>query len=432
MTMKKCEKMKTNSHNSLLKSVRFIVIYSTERHTLFSLCSCGLINNMTIETTPEAQDLEKGKLIDPRAYEIADCGNYAEIVKTLTEENLFIPEIERVQNHYKTTLEHATWMTEKDWEMLTVMDCYDNRTAYHCVETFHIAEDRIERFKAGGKTFSELIKDEGVPLNEFFRACLFHDIGKCLIPRSVLNNSLFDEDFDTQLCNDVFRGGKKEFLADIEKTTGHIFEGGENDDELREYLRTNRVHTMRYIPAVEMLSEDDINVARERFPSLDFSKATLADILEFHEEGSENILLAQGFDMAANIAGKHHNYRKLEMRFPISTDILGVTVALEELLALSDMKQALSAKRSYKNSLNSPLILHNLIFEAERHEISPVITSLWVEQELALISSEERQGHDEQTIFAIRECEEFIKKHKSVVEEFVTALQNKTVETSTY
>ncbi|OHA79534.1 MAG: hypothetical protein A2747_03795 [Candidatus Yonathbacteria bacterium RIFCSPHIGHO2_01_FULL_44_41] len=387
---------------------------------------------MTIETIPEAQDLEKDKLIDPRAYEVADCGNYAEIVNTLTKENLLNEEIERVQDCYKTTLEHAVWMTEKDWEMLTVMDCYDNRTAHHCVETLRIAEDRIERFKAGGKKFSELIKDEEVPLDEFFRACLFHDIGKCLIPRAILNNSFFDEDFDTQLCNDIFRGGKKEFLAAIEKTTGHIFEGEGNDMDLREYLRTNHVHTMRYVPAIEMLSEEDINVARERFPSLNFSKATLADILEFHEENSENILLAQGFDMAANIAGKHHNYRKLEMRFPVSTDILGVTIALEELLTLSDMKQALSAKRSYKNSLNSPLILHNLIFEAERHEISPVITSLWVEQELALISSEERRGHDEQTIFAIHECEEFIKKHQSLVEDFVNAIQNKTVETSTY
>lgn len=186
---------------------------------------------------------------------------------------------------------------------------------------------------------------------------------------------------------------------------------------------------MRYVPAVEMLSEEDISVACDRFPSLDFSKATLADILEFHEEGSENILLDQGFDVAANIAGKHHNYRKLQMRFPISTEILGVTVALEELLTLSDMKQALSAKRSYKNTLNSPLILHNLIFEAERHEISPVITSLWVEQELALISSEEQRDYDEQTILAIHECEKFIKKHQSLVDDFVTALQNKNTET---
>lgn len=370
-------------------------------------------------------DQEKHRFADPRTYEIADQGSYEAVVNTLVKENLLAGEIERVREQYKVALEHEAWMTEKDWEMLAIMDSYDAYTARHCIETLLIAQDRIKRFKAGSKTFSELIENEGVPLNEFFRACLFHDIGKCLIPRSILNNSFFDEDFDAQLCADTLRGGKREFLSNIEKVTGHKFEGANDDMSLREYLRANHVHTMRYVPAVEMLGDDDINVIRERFPDLDLSKATLADVIQFHEVGSEKILLDQGFEVAANIAGRHHNYRKLEMRFPISVDILSVSVALEELLMLSDMEQALSSKRSYKNALSAPVVLRDLITEAEQHEVSPVMTSLWVEQELALISSDGQPAYSEPALLAMHDCEEFIKKHRPEVDNFISALDKK-------
>jgi len=265
-------------------------------------------NSMSFE---EQQNIEKHNVINPRAYEVAGGGDYEKIVDTLNEEELLGDEIKRVRDRYETALENEAWMTEKDWEMLAVMDCYDERTTSHCVETLRIAQDRIERFKAGDKKFSELIVDEDVPMEEFYRACLFHDIGKCLIPRSVLNNTFFDEDFDTQFCEDVFHGGKTELLSEIEEITGKKFEGGQNDDQkLREYLRENHIHTMRYVPAVEVLDEDTMNIVRERFPDIDINKATLADLIAPHEQGSEEILRSQGFEVASNIAGRHHNYRR--------------------------------------------------------------------------------------------------------------------------
>ncbi|MEK7460195.1 MAG: hypothetical protein AAB628_01450 [Patescibacteria group bacterium] len=378
---------------------------------------------MKLESEPMQ---EKYDSVHHRAFEIAGGGNYEEIANTLTKENLLSDEIERVRERYGKALESAKWMTAKDWEMLAIMDCYDERTADHCVETFRIAEDRIDRFKAGDRKFSKLIENENVPLAEFFRACLFHDIGKCCIPRSILNNHLSDDDFGNQLCHDILRGGKAEILADIENVTGQKFiRMSENDAPLREYLLENHIHTMRYVPAVEMLDKNDINIARERFPSIDISKATLADLLEPHEEASEKILIAEGFEIAGHIAGRHHNYRKLDMRFPVSTEVLGVTIALEELLALSDIKQALSSKRSYKNALSTPLILRNLIVEAERHEISFIITSLWVEQELALISREESLSFDATSLLAMDECRNFIKKHSSSVSDFVAPLRER-------
>lgn len=363
-----------------------------------------------------------------RAFEIAGKGNYEEILKDLENEGLLEAEILRTKETYGEDLEHAPWMTEKDWKMLTIMDSYDSHTARHCVETFRIAHDRVDRFMAGDKKFSELIIHEGISLDDFFRACLFHDIGKCLIPRSILNNTLSDNDFNTQLCKDVFRGGHSELLNEIEKTTGHTFEiheGRDSEKQLHEYLTENHVHTMRYVPAREVLKENDINLIKERFPHINFDEATLADLIKPHEEGSEQILYSQGFTVAAEIAGKHHNYRKLEVRFPVTTEIAGVTVALEELLALSDMKQALSAKRSYKKALGTPLVLRNLIIEAERHEISSVITSLWVEQELELLSNEELLTYDEPTINAIQECRDFINSHKTTVAHFVSQFQIK-------
>lgn len=379
---------------------------------------------MNLEAEPLPKNFEWRDGIHPRAFEIAGGGNYEEIADTLAKENLLAGEIERVRERYGKSLESAEWMTSKDWEMLAIMDCYDQHTARHCVETFRIAEDRIERFKAGDKKFSDLIQAEDVPLSEFFRACLFHDIGKCCIPRAILNNNLFDEDFDTQLCNDILRGGKQNILNEIEAATEHKFTGAiDSDNELREYLRANHVHTMRYVPAIEILDKSDIDVIYERFPNINLSKATLADLIKPHEESSENILRAEGYEFAADIAGRHHNYRKQPVRFPISSNVLGVTIALEELLALSDMKQALSSKRSYKNVLNMPLVLHDLIIEAELHEISPVITSLWIEQELALISNEEKGAYDETALLAINNCKEFIKRCQPAVDNFTAPLR---------
>lgn len=387
---------------------------------------------MKIEETPKTQHgpeavstehlNEVHDHLDQRIYEITDLGDYKGIVQTLSKESLLDDAVEHVRSRYEATLESAAWMTEKDWEMLAVMDFYDEKTVRHCIETLRIAEDRIERFKAGDRKFSELIKHEGVPLQEFFRACLFHDIGKMVVPRSILNNTFFDKDFDTQLYDSIFHGGKKEFLTRIETATGHPFEGGDDEVSLHKYLRLHHVHTMRYVPVEKILSEADLLAARNRFPEVDFSNATLADLIQIHEEGSEKILTDCGFVVAASIAGKHHNYHKTRLRFPVSTEVLSVSIALEEILALSDMKQALSSKRSYKDALCTPLVLRDLILEATQHDISPVTTSLWVKQEMAMIPQEEVLTYNDDSLRAIDECEIYIKKHQSMVDDFVAKL----------
>ena len=378
---------------------------------------------MKIEVVPEMgqQNLEdKPSAINPRAYEISGNGNYEEMETILSQENLLNKEVLRVHERYGGALEHEAWMTAADWEMLAIMDCYDEHTAHHCVETLRIAKEKIDFFKAGDKKFSQLIEAEGVPLQEFFRACLFHDIGKCAIPRSILNNTFFDADFDSQLCKEVFEEGNTEYLARIEKVTGHVFEGTKDSKSLHGYLREHHVHTMRYIPAIKILSDDDLATVKNRFPHLDLSQATLADILEFHEENSEKILSDQGFEIAASIAGKHHNYRNLKMRFPISTSVLNVSITLEELLTLSDIEQALSSKRSYKETLKMPSLLSGLIAETGRHNINPAITSLWVKQEISRISGEDRAGYDKKEMLALGNCEKFVHDHQVAINEFTT------------
>lgn len=351
-----------------------------------------------------------------RACEIATGGNYEEIRDTFRAEALLSGEVGRVHEVYGAALESADWMTPEDWEMLAIMDCYDKGTADHCVETYRIARDRIERFTMGDKKFSEMITGEGIPLSEFYRACLFHDIGKCCIPHSILHNHLTDADFGKQLCEDVFHGGREDILADVESAAGEKFDGERgNSDQLLEFLKTHHVHTMRFVPVREVLSAEDIAVVAARFPKIDLETATLADLLVPHEEESERILNAQGRSMAADIAGKHHNYRNLPVRFPIATGTLGVSAALEEILALSDMEQAMSAKRAYKEGLPMSMVLRNIISEVEIRNMNPVITTFWVTQELATISEEERLKHPT----VISEIEQFITLHQREIDQFL-------------
>ncbi len=369
------------------------------------------------EWTPR-RDLESGLGEEghARAEEIAAGGNYEEIRGTLRSEGLLTDEVERVHEVYGTALESAEWMTEGDWEMLAIMDCYDKSTADHCVETYRIARDRIERFTMGDKKFSEMITGEGIPLSEFYRACLFHDIGKCCIPHAILHNHLTDAEFGKQLCEDVFHGAKKEILADVESAAGEKFAGEwGNSEQLQDFLKTHHVHTMRFVPVREVLSEEDLAVVSMRFPEIDLETATLADLLVPHEEESERILNSEGRSTAADIAGKHHNYRNLPVRFPIATGTLGVSAALEEILALSDMEQAMSAKRAYKEGLPMSMVLRSIIAEVEIRKMNPVITTFWVTQELATISEEERL----QNPAAIAEIEQFIAGHQGEIDQFL-------------
>lgn len=382
---------------------------------------------MNLENPPENKaETIKPKLeyhtVSQRAFEISGEGDYTKILDTLKKEGLFENEINRVRAQYETVLDYAEWMTPDDWEMLTVMDCFDEHTAHHCVATLHIAKERIGSFKAGDKTFSELIINENVSLEDFYRACLFHDIGKCHIPRSILNNKLSDHEFDDQFCIDVLDKGQKNILNEIEQLTGNKFTEDplrSNDEALHEYLRENHIHTMRYVPAREILNDEETHLVKERFPEIDLETATLAKLIEPHEKESEEILKEHGFQISAEIAGMHHNYRKFNKRFPIGAEVLGVAGALEEILALSDMTQALTARRSYKIALGTPLVLQSLIIEAERHEISTVITSLWVKQELDLIPNDIKNNYNQEEKEAVQSCENFLYKNKSEVDEFI-------------
>jgi hypothetical protein len=261
-----------------------------------------------------------------------------------------------------------------------------------------------------------MIVDEGIPLSEFYRACLFHDIGKCCIPHSILRNHLTDADFGKQLCEDVFYGEQKDILADVESAAGEKFDGEwGNSEQLQEFLKTHHVHTMRFVPVREVLSAEDLAIVSVRFPEIDLETATLADLLMPHEEESERIFAAQGFSIAADIAGKHHNYRNLPVRFPIATGTLGVSAALEEILVLSDMEQAMSAPRSYKEGLPMSVVLQTIIAEVKTRNMNPIITTFWVTQELAAISKEERDQHP----VAIADIEKFIAAHQGEIDQFV-------------
>lgn len=363
----------------------------------------------------EESTSEQNEKIHTRAEAIAGTGNYEEILETFRFEELMDYEVARVRESHGESLESATWMTEGDWEMLAVMDCFDKGTAHHCVETYRIAHDRIGRFTMGDKTFSEIISNEEVPLSEFYRACLFHDIGKCCIPRSILQNNLTDSEFGAQLCEDITTGDQTDLLTEIERAAGERFDGERGDTkQLKTYVSEHHIHAMRFVPAREVLSDEDLIIIAERFPEIDLRTATLADFLTPHEEESERIFVSQGFPVAAEIAGKHHNYRSLPMRYPIATGSLGVSAALEELLSLSDMEQAMSEKRSYKTILPMSQVLLGMINEVESRKLNTIITTFWISQELAEISNKEREENAD----CIRTIERFIANHQEEVRSF--------------
>lgn len=355
---------------------------------------------------------EEHKFPSKRAEQIARIGSYEEILEQLQQTEALSNECARVKEQYSRELFAETWMTEGDWEMLAVMNYYDSKIAEHCVGTLLIAREKLQQLSLGEKKFVDIIEEESGSLTEFYRACLFHDVGKCCIPYEILNNQYSDKDFASLLSEHAGRKNDELSLDSIEAKSHEHFTGDiKNTKDVEAFYA--KLHPMRFVSAKYFLEPEMLSAFKTRFPSANTETATLADLIAYHEDESRRILLSLGHATAAEIAGSHHNYGNKELLFPISSKTVGITAKVEELLSLADMEQAFSSKRSYKETMSAPAVFRNMIFEAQHREIDETLTALWVEQGMrelrkqgmSLSSEEER---------ILTECERFVATHKTL------------------
>jgi HD-GYP domain-containing protein (c-di-GMP phosphodiesterase class II) len=287
-------------------------------------------------TLSESDDVEnEEKAGELRAREIAESGNYTKISETLSSEGLLDDQIKRVQEVVGGDIE---FLTQKDWEMLTVLELFDVVTFEHCLKTHEIAKDKIERVLDDDVVIADFIRSEVINIEKFYRACLLHDIGKVEIPKPILNK-VFHEDWDS--------------------------------------------------PAVDVLDEADIENVRAM--GFDVGRSS-NEIMKHHERSSEKILSDVGLRVEAILVGQHHNYEGKssdELKMPLATSALCISLNLADIMHLADVQQAMEQERPYKQREAKINVLAVLVSHAKQGLVDKYITYLWVKDELKDVTDEE-------------------------------------------
>lgn len=301
-----------------------------------------------LEEPPRAKENQKEE--DPRherARVIADCGDVLKVLSLLEGEGLLTREVDRVKhNPDYALLLGEEWMSEREWQLFTVLELYHRETARHCYNTFRLVKEKIEgELRKPDNTaihLLDIITHEGVPVASptLLRAALLHDIGKTILPRFVMESDK----------------KKTKPLATVCK-----------NEEQRETLRA-------------------------RGFDLD---APLFDVFTKHETASATILTRAGFFEEAQIAGSHHNYEGKKRNETEARDALYIGakesgLVLGDIIHLADVEEALmSIERAYNNNKGVPLVVALAILtkDAMGNKISRFLTYLWVKSEFVKLGT---------------------------------------------
>ena len=321
---------KTESHHEIEK----------EKHTLIELLESGDLENI------------ENFLLDEK-----------------TENQAFQLEIKRVRNEYSEDLSQETFLGEKEWRILTALEIFDKATFEHCLRTFTASKEIIS---AHLPNLAKEIEKEGVTLEQFYRACLFHDLGKFAIPKFILDSKYKDE-FWTSIFMDVFsRDEQDEIFMNCKPpliVPDKLRDNPNKFAELHEFFKSNQFRAVTYVPANRAFTTDDqLKNFNETKRGIN-GNMTLVQIFEPHEKNSKKMLKRLGYWLEAQLAGHHHNSNPSEN--PEIEDLVA-TSALQVIIEISsdaihaiDIWDALTSKRSYADDFSHLEVFGSIIHHAE-------------------------------------------------------------------
>lgn len=341
--------------------------------------------------------------LGPHACEMTGIPAYDDLLGEARREGRFEHEKERVAREY--SLDEIPFITERDKEMFTALDLYDPATARHCRETYRIAKGQMEIPVDGSMSFAELLSSrEGVTLEQFYRACLFHDIGKVGVPRAVIRDRLGDGAM-LECMHHVYRD-----LYQAGRIPGELGLGADaTEGAIDEALKEHNLRAVYLVPAREAFAGNATALAE--LQELGFSgEETLMDIIKTHEPRSGDILAALGLPVEADLAAHHHNYRNEKLQYPITTDTLHISVDLADMLHIADVIQALSERRAYhEGALRMPKIMRIIVEHVREGKIGAAAARVVLAHELQAYeatqseaATDEEHAEDEANLALVR------------------------------
>jgi hypothetical protein len=358
-------------------------------------------------------EIEKDKIKietepDPKAREIAHLGDFDLIKQKLEEEGLLEKERERTKEGFSQLIEASDFPTknEKLWDLLTILELYDQETALHSILTYQIAKEKIEKVLSKNIMLSKMIESEGVELERFYFACLTHDIGKVEIPHFVIQNSLSKEQWEEKL---------QEILASENYPKTMLSKLGLGTTpkpakpEIEERIKSSCLCTKEIIPIKNGLTEKEIEQLEKDWKIS--AETPLMDIIEKHADISGRILEREGFPVVAKIVKEHHH--KQASPHTVSIESLQISSDMSDIIHLADVEQALSDIRHYKESFAPSKVIGTLIDHAEEGKIGKEITYLWVKDCYEKLQKEAPNISDLEETKNLKKIEAFIGKFES-------------------
>lgn len=376
-----------------------------------------------------SQEKENSQEDIDRAENIAGQGDYETIRKELTETKLLEKHTRlMIDQHSEHLAEKDFFPTQEDWEMLAILHLYDTPTFEHSMRTFDIAHDMVTKTLRGPHNedirLQIFIQHEGVSLEQFLRAALFHDIGKVVIPREVLNNAFSDNDMNRILLRMAHDGRAQEIFDMI---------GCEHDRDFKDEDILAKMHAAGYravdlVPIDEAFPQDQYPELIETVQQRGFStKQTLKSILQRHEPEGARIFGED--EVVADLVGHHHNYAHEKSKRKVSIDTLNMSTKIDEfalihLLAIADETDALRSARSYKEGLSDLDIFAELIRESATGRPSRAIVYLWISNKYPEYQAQNIPANpqgSEHDVEKIRIIESFLSESKEAIDKKVSS-----------
>ncbi len=338
--------------------------------------------------------LEESEILGLRKYKEIDI-----LLKRFPYNGKFLEEIEKTKKECVEIFRDSIKTTDKDWDILTLIRLFDQQTYEHSIGTFIIAREKIENALENGVVIKQGIEEEVGEVSVFYRACLFHDVGKITIPKFILKNSLTDKDWALRL----YRAMKKQknklcFTTKKYLKKYNIFmladkiANADSPSEILDILKSNKLRPVQIIPLKYGISKRELKRLKRdyRFES----DVSLTDLMQVHEKESYNILNSLGYRKEAVIAGNHGNGGQLGLGSKskaYSSIRMGSRMSdIVDLIYLADVQDSLGNDRYYHKSFTKLKILAFLVSDTRRGVIDKTVSCLWIKDEYEKLKKDKK------------------------------------------
>lgn len=309
-----------------------------------------------------------------------------DLTKNINEpDKKFVRETFRKINELSPT--GAEILNEEEIKYLAMLKQKDEITFTHSLEVLNAGKEKL-------RIFGHDLEKEGVSDKNFLKACILHDIGKINLPDCILKAAISHSNFENiffkfKKQNPDFIDNRLREMKLLKETQG--INDFSNDEIKKMVLDYRDLVSLEFLFAQEPEKLQEINDY-----GINPLTNSLFDVIRGHEEQSRKIIqnmeTVADKKIVAEIAGSHHGYKIThDGPFPVSKQVLRLTVLANELLHLADVYAALRQKRLYKERLSEMESLFILAEETQKGLFNKQIAKRWIKDS---IENLEKKNYD--------------------------------------